>query len=101
MTATETTLLLCVTLLVTGCASGYSAGCAALDVVTTCYALENGFSEVNPIYPDDYACVTGALVAAGVQYALVKWNRPNAHWGYGSVRCAAGLWNLSQIEGER
>ncbi len=72
----------------------YSVGCVTLDLATTQIGLSQGYTERNGIYPDDYSVLTGALVAAGVHYGLRRWDKTAAWYGYGSARCAAGLYNL-------
>jgi hypothetical protein len=82
-------------LLLSGCAHApevYSASCVALDLITTSAGLERGYEESNPIYPDE-VLLTSALVALGA-HLLLRWvDRSGAWWGYGSARCAAGLYN--------
>lgn len=86
-------------LLLCGCAHVstpeiYSASCVALDLATTQAGLNSGYVEANPIYPKGYEVITATLVALGVHYALRKWDKTAAWYGYGSARCAAGIYNL-------
>ncbi len=100
-----------------GCASisnaeKLAAGCAAFDVATTAYGLNNGFEEANPLIDmgegNEWQTVAmSAAVSVGMHYAIraiVKSRdykgKPKIAWGgYGAVRCGAGAYNLSTIKG--
>lgn len=84
----------------------YAAGCAALDLASTQYGLQSGFVESNPIYPEGYEVLTGVVFSAAFHYGLrrvlaIQYHgergKAPAWFGYGSVRCAAGLYNLNFI----
>lgn len=98
-------------LALTGCASmpkseWYAAGCAALDLGTTAYALDHGATEVNPLAVDGYEVASLVVFSAVAHWGIHRWVKRTYHnqgkaapwWlGYGSYRCAIGAWNLDQI----
>lgn len=88
-----------------GCASipvseKFAIGCTSGDIATTAYGLANGFEEANPLIQQSTDAST-LIVAAGTSviahYILRKVDKKAAWWAYGSVRCAAGTWNLRKI----
>ena len=104
-------LSIVVFLFLSGCASLHSSemlaiGCTSLDIATTAYGLENGFSETNPIYEDMETVqfvVSSVALSAGFHY-LLRWatKKSNANWWYtfgpyGGMRCAFGAYNIGVI----
>ena len=103
-------ILVLILILLSGCTTTRpertAAGCAALDVASTAYAMENGASETNPLYSGmDTAqvVITSTLLSVGMHYALkhlAKRTNTNQWFSFGpyaGLRCAAGLHNIGEV----
>lgn len=84
-----------------------AGACAALDIVSTAYALEQGATETNSLYKgmDTYQVVmTSALLSVGMHYALkhlakrTNTNQWLSFGPYAGIRCAAGMYNLGEAQ---
>lgn len=104
-------IALVVALLLSGCTTTRpertAAVCASLDIASTAYAIEQGATETNVLYKgmDTYRVVmTSALLSVGMHYALkhlAKLTNTNQWLSFGpyaGLRCAAGLYNLGEVE---
>lgn len=98
-------------MLTVGCATTpkseyFAMGCAAADLVTTAYALDQGATEANPLAVDGYEVASLALFSVLTHLGLRhlskrKYHNPGkaAPWwlGVGSYRCTLAAWNLSEV----
>lgn len=70
------------------------------DLATTKYGLDNGYEEMNPLYPNIESAIVGKIIISSIIFSIAHYNKEHANQAFilsGVLGLSASIWNINII----